>query len=138
MSLGSTSALAAGLGTEWFLRHLLLLMQQAAVSNILLRELLFKPVVLGAADILRRWLDLILLLQHHQLLLLLKQGLELLLVELIQEFFAEYGHLDEILSLVRSRARDALVADADLLLEWQLGWHGRLTLKLYVLLGVSS
>ena len=46
---------------------------------------------------LSQWVLLALLLKHHELLLLLKESLELLLIELIQEFFAEYRHFNEVL-----------------------------------------
>ena len=66
MSLGPTSALATsrelGWSTEWLLCHLLLLVHQAAVSKILLWELLFKAFILGTTGILRHSLDLVLLL----------------------------------------------------------------------------
>lgn len=71
-------------------------------------------------------------------MLLLKQGLELLLVELIEEVFAENGHLDEVLSLVRSCACYARATGAYLLLEWLLGLNGRLAWMLEASLGISS
>ena len=39
----------------------------------------------------------LLLLEHHELLLLLQEGLELLFVQLVQEFFAQNWHFYKIL-----------------------------------------
>lgn len=64
-------------------RHLLLVLLLTLLYGLLFGELLL-------------WRTRLLLLQHHELLLLLEKGLELLLVQLVEELFAQNRHLNQV------------------------------------------
>lgn len=66
------------------------------VRSLFVRALrqLFQVVTLGRLLLFCRCR--LLLLKHHELLLLLKKGLELLFIELVQEFLAEDWHLNQV------------------------------------------
>ena len=75
---------------------------------------------LHGGSILLLWHLLVLLLDHHQLLLLLEERLELLFVELIEEFFTQDWHLNDLL-LLNTRVSLVLLLDLHvLLLEHEL------------------
>lgn len=88
--------------------HLLLLKELTVFWNLILVLQIFLIALLSVGGAACR-LDLILLLQHHQLLLLLEQGLELLLIELVEELFAQDRHLNQVLGLVSSCRRHRLI-----------------------------
>jgi hypothetical protein len=119
----------------WHRRHLRRLIQLLLLYELILELLLFWCLLrrsLHPTQVGIRCLGLILLLEHHELLLLLQEGLELLLVKLVEELLAQYRHLHEILSLILHGSLELLAAHGWLELRCSL----RLALELWPFLGI--